>query len=83
MRRAGELEGIPEESRGSRGCAKPFGAGGHGEGDERAQWHELDTSGMHGTRPEHTNGVATMQGMGFYVAKDVHTVVLRTLITVV
>ena len=36
----------------------------------------------HSARLERGNGVATMQGMGFYVAKRVKRVVLRVLITV-
>ena len=46
-----------------------------------AQGHGVDTSGMYWTRPERANGVATMQGVRFYVAKRVKRVVLLQVIT--
>src|SRR4051812_46598411 len=41
----------------------------------------LDTPAMRWTRPEHANGVASMQGVSFCVAKRVQHIVLRLVIT--
>src|SRR4051812_18575554 len=41
----------------------------------------VDTTAMRWTRPEHANGVASMQGVSFCVAKRVQHVVHRLVIT--
>ena len=43
------------------GSGNLFGAVGRGEGDERALWLDGDASGTRRARPEHADGVATMQ----------------------
>ena len=57
-------------------AAEPDGVERHELDDGGEQRHGLDTSAMHWTRPERANGVATLQGIRFYVAKYVQLVVL-------